>query len=239
MASRQCPSPTTRSSGSNRLMHSLVVLSLVAHAGIFLHISRVYRSNAVSYIEMTVQTSARPAARNIPRPRPRPRRPPPAEPMKKPDRVQRPLPRLRALAVAPIEGRLPASLMEQIRVPEVPQTPGVDSSEWVAAPQIQETTGEFMTASSYLDMVRLKIERRKRYPETAKSRYIEGRVTIRFVLLTDGGVRDVTVVRAARSKELNTAALDAVQRAAPFPKPPSNLFKRDLPLELTIVFELT
>ena len=77
-----------------------------------------------------------------------------------------------------------------------------------------------MTASSYLDMLRMKIESRKRYPETAKARSIEGRVTIRFVLLTDGNVRDLTVTKGARSKALNVAALDAIQRAAPFPRPP-------------------
>ncbi|PIE66633.1 MAG: hypothetical protein CSA23_08195 [Deltaproteobacteria bacterium] len=69
----------------------------------------------------------------------------------------------------------------------------------------------------------------------------EGRVTIRFVFVleTDGSVRDVAVTKEARHKSLNGAALDAVHRAATFPRPPSNLFKGALPLELTIVFELT
>jgi protein TonB len=49
----------------------------------------------------------------------------------------------------------------------------------------------------------------------------------------------VTVVKGSRIKALNTAALDAVWRAAPFPRPPANLFPRDLALNLTIIFELT
>ena len=52
--------------------------------------------------------------------------------------------------------------------------------------------------------------------------------------MTDGNVRDLIVIKRAHS-----SALDAVQRAAPFPRPPASLFKRELLLELTIVFELT
>ncbi|WP_319407676.1 energy transducer TonB [uncultured Desulfosarcina sp.] len=233
------PSSMEQTSEPNWLLRTLIIFSLVAHTGIFIHISGIYHSSTLSYIEMTLQNIARPVTREIPRPRPRPKMPSPTDPVKKLNVVQRPLPRFKPLAMAPVESNLPDSLMEEISAPDMPQTPGVDSTDWVPGPQAQETTGEFMTASSYLDMVRLKIESRKRYPDSAKSRSIEGRVTIRFILLTDGNVRDLTVTKSARSKALNVAALDAIQRAAPFPRPPSNLFKGDLPLELTIVFELT
>ncbi len=239
MESPQCVSAIVRPAGSNRLLQTLMVISLVVHAGIFIHISGIYRSHAVSVIEMTLQNIARPVTRDIPRARPRPKTPPPTDAVKKLDVVQRPLPRLQPLAMAPVNDQLPDSLMENISSPDVPRTPGVDSIEWVPGPQVQEAAGEFMTASSYLDMVRLKIESRKRYPDAAKSRGIEGRVTIRFVLTGDGSVRDVTVAKGSRSEALNTAALSAVRDAAPFPRPPANLFKGDQPLELTIVFELT
>jgi protein TonB len=153
--------------------------------------------------------------------------------------VPTPVPRNRPLAMAPVDSNLPDTLMEAISLPDVPQTPAVDSTDWVTAPAGHESAGEFITAASYLDMVRLKIESRKRYPEAAKARSLEGRVTIRFTLTADGQVKDPMVTKGARSKALNMAALDAVQRAAPFPRPPGNLFKGNLPLELTIVFELT
>jgi protein TonB len=224
---------------ANWLLRTLIIVSLAVHAGVFVHVSGIYRSSVLTFIEMSLQNIDRPTARDIPRPRMRPKPPDPADQVKKINVVQRPMPRLKPLAMAPMEKSLPDSLMEGISAPDVPQTPGVDASDWVPGPQSHEVAGEFMTASSYLDMVRLKIESRKRYPETAKARSIEGRVTIRFVLLTDGNVRDLTVTKGARSKALNVAALDAIQRAAPFPRPPLSLFKGDLPLELTIVFELT
>ncbi len=233
------PPSMERTSEPNWLLRTLIIFSLVVHTGIFIQVSGIYRSSTLSYIEMTLQNIARPVTRDIPRPRPRPKMPAPTDPVKKLNVVQRPLPRFRPLAMTPVESNLPDSLMEGISAPDMPRTPGVDSTDWVPGPQVQETAAEFMTASSYLDMLRMKIESRKRYPETAKARSIEGRVTIRFVLLTDGNVRDLTVTKGARSKALNVAALDAIQRAAPFPRPPGNLFKGDLPLELTIVFELT
>ena len=239
MTSPQCSSSMARPSGSNRLLQTLIVFSLMVHAGIFIHISGIYRSRALSYIEMTLQNIARPVPRDIPRPRPRPKIPAPADAVKRLDVVQRPLPRFRPLAVAPVDARLSDSLMKSISIPEVPQAPGVDSTDWVPGPQTRETAGELITASSYLDMVRLKIESRKRYPDSAKARGIEGRVTIRFILTGDGSIRDVAVAKGSRSDALNTAALSALRDAAPFPRPPANLFKKDQALELTIVFELT
>jgi periplasmic protein TonB len=228
-----------RSTEANWLLRTLIIISLAVHTVIFFHVSGIYRSSTLTFIEMSLQNVDRPAARDIPRPRMRPKPPDPKDQVKKINVVQRPMPRFKPLAVAPMEKNLPDSLVEGISAPDVPQTPGVDSSDWVPGLQANEAAGEFMTTASYLDMVRLKIESRKRYPETAKARSIEGRVTIRFVLATDGSVRDVAVTKGARNKSLNMAALDAVQRAAPFPRPPSNLFKGELPLELTIVFELT
>ena len=228
-----------RSREANRLLRTLIIISLAVHVVIFIHMSGIYRSSTLTFIEMSLQNVDRPADRDIPRPRMRPKPPDPNDQVRKINVVQHPMPRFKPLAVAPMEKNLPDSLVEGLSAPDVPRTPSVDSSDWVPGPQTNEAAGEFMTAASYLDMVRLKIESRKRYPETAKARSIEGRVTIRFVLSTDGSVRDVAVTKGSSNKSLNMAALDAVQRAAPFPRPPSNLFKGELPLELTILFELT
>lgn len=228
-----------RSPGPNWLLRTLIIFSMAIHVVIFIHASGIYRSSTLSYIEMSLQGIDRPTARHIPRPRPRPKAPEPRDQVRKLNVVPRPMPRFKPLAMAPAESNLPDTLVEGISAPDIPQTPGAATTDWVPGPQAQEMAGEFMTAASYLDMVRLKIESRKRYPEAAKARSIEGRVTIRFVLATDGSVRDVTVTKGSRHRSLDLAAMHAVQNAAPFPRPPSSLFKGDLPLELTIVFELT
>jgi len=228
-----------RSPGPNWLLRTLIIFSMAIHVVIFIHASGIYRSSALSYIEMSLQDISRPTARDIPRPRPRPKAPEPRNQVRKLNVVPRPLPRFKPLAMAPVESNLPDTLVEGISAPDIPRTPGADAADWVPGPQTQEIAGEFMSAASYLDMVRLKIESRKRYPESAKARNIEGRVTIRFVLATDGSVRKVAIAKGSRHRALDLAAMRAVQNAAPFPRPPSSLFKGDLPLELTIVFELT
>ncbi|MBW2106971.1 MAG: TonB family protein [Deltaproteobacteria bacterium] len=46
-------------------------------------------------------------------------------------------------------------------------------------------------------------------------------------------------MKTSRHRVLDTAALRAVKDASPFPKPPSQIYKGDLTLEIDIVFELT
>ncbi len=84
-----------------------------------------------------------------------------------------------------------------------------------------------------------KIERHKKYPDTAKNKQIEGNVTVRFTITPKGSVYRVEIVKSSGHSILDTAALKAVNDADPFPKPPARLFKRDIPLELTIAFEST
>ncbi|GAB6905800.1 conserved hypothetical protein [Desulfosarcina cetonica] len=231
--------PMDHLQGPNWLLRGLVIVSVAIHAVLCIHFAGIYRTRAISYIEMTLKNVVQPAARTIPRPRLRPKMPEPQNQVKQIRAVARPVPRFKPLAMAPVNSNLPDTLMEGIQAPDIPQTPGVDSAAWTATPQAGLAAGDYMTTTSYLDMVRLKIESRKRYPEAAKARSIEGRVTIRFVLSSDGSIRDLAVTKGTRNSSLNMAALDAVERAAPFPRPPANLFKGDLPLELTIVFELT
>ena len=124
-----------------------------------------------------------------------------------------------------VEKNLPDSVMESVSMPVIPDNPG-DMSDCV-------------TPNDYFEIVRLRIESYKRYPNAAKARQIEGRTTVRFVIERDGRISLLKVVRSARYRALDQAALSAVKEASPFPRPPKNLFKGPIPLEITIMFELT
>jgi protein TonB len=97
---------------------------------------------------------------------------------------------------------------------------------------------EFTTAREYFEMLNMRIHSVKEYPESARSRHIQGRVKIKFVLLADGSLGDVQVVKSSRHKNLDEAAVNAVKKAAPFPTPPSFLFKTPVTLQINILFEL-
>ena len=214
----------------NWLLRSLVGVSLGIHLVIFMHIAGIYRSNALSFIELTLQDMSKPSVRSIPRPRHRPKAPQPMD-VKKLKITQRQIPSFKPMKVEPSEKDLPDSLVEGISTPDFAATPNVSIADW--SPE------GLQTSSSYFEMVRLKIERHKEYPHMAKTRQIEGSVTIRFVITPDGAVRGVKIAKTSRHMVLDKAALRAVETAAPFPKPPRHFFKGEIPLELTIVFELT
>ena len=216
----------------NWLFRGLVGVSLVIHILIFMHVSGIYRSNALSYIEMTLQNVSKPSARSIPRPRHRPKEIKPEDVKRL--KVTRRSPNFKPIKVEPVEKNLPDSLMEGIGMPDIPDTPGLNVANWNPGELIDSGDAE----ANYLEMVRLKIERHKKYPETAKARQIEGFVSVRFVITPQGEVLNIEIIKSSRQKSLDKAALKAIHAAAPFPVPPRNLFKGEIPLELTIAFKL-
>lgn len=209
----------------NRLMHYMIMVSLIIHFFIFMHISGLYRSEAMSYIEMAMQDISKPFSRSIPRPRIRPK-PPEIRDIKK-IRVRKPM--IPQMKIDPVDNNFADNLMEGISTPDIPDY----SSDW----NFGGNDG-FSTKKDYFEMIRLKIESRKKYPDAAKSRHIEGRVKIRFVITKDGQVSSLKIIKHARDNSLDSAASNAVRDAAPFPVPPSKLFNEALNMEITIVFEL-
>lgn len=222
----------------NWLLQGLIAVSLAIHIIIFMHVSGIYRSNALSYIELTMQGMSKPHMRNIPRPRHRPKTPQPQD-VRRLNITQRLLPSFKPIKMEPAEKDLPDSLVDGISIPEVPATPGLNIVDWGHGDLVEEASGDYVTSQSYLEMVRLKIEKHKEYPGAARARQNEGRVTMRFVITPEGHVHTVNVVKTSGHKVLDTAAFRAVKDAAPFPKPPRRLFSGEIPLEITIVFELT
>jgi len=209
----------------NWLLRGLVGISLGIHLIIFMHIAGVYQSEALTYIELTLKDFSKPPSRNIPRPRFRPKTPKRPKDIKHLNIRKRIIPSLKPMKMDIVEKNLPDSVMESVSMPVIPDNPG-DMSDCV-------------TPNDYFEIVRLRIESYKRYPNAAKARQIEGRTTVRFVIERDGRISLLKVVRSARYRALDQAALSAVKEASPFPRPPKNLFKGPIPLEITIMFELT
>jgi protein TonB len=214
----------------NWLLRSLLGVSLSIHLIIFMYVAGIYRSNALSYIELTLQDVSKPPPRSIPRPRRRPKAPQPVN-IKSLNISQRQIPSFKPFRIEPAERDLPNTIVEGISMADIGVGSSLSIADW--------SPGELGTSGSYLEMVRLKIEQHKSYPEMAKTSHIEGRVIIRFVISPEGDVRELHVAKSSNQKVLDVAALRAVKEAAPFPKPPRHLFEGEIPLELTIVFELT
>jgi periplasmic protein TonB len=212
----------------NRLFYVLLIVSSVIHFFILLHICGIYKSSALNFIELTLQNISQPPTRNIPRP--------PDQPQEiKELRVTQFVPCLKPISIEPVEKDLPDSLLEGIIMPDIPDVPSPDISDWSP----DQSACDYKTTDSYLEMVRLRIERYKKYPHAARIRQIEGSVTVRFIIRPEGDIRSAEVVETSGNRALDGAALMAVKDAAPFPKAPAHIFKGEIPLELNIVFELT
>ncbi len=215
-------------------MQSMIGISLISHLLLLMHIAGIYRSNALTCIELTMRDISKPFSRAIPRPRIRAHGPKVRNVKKLSiQRMHIPSIKIDSIKSAPIN-----TPVESISAPDIPDNTGPDISEWNSIWN-SGISGEFVTSNDYFDMVRLKIENCKKYPEVAKSKHIEGRVTIQFMIAADGQIYSLKVVKQARYSILDKAALDAVKKAAPFPRPPPNLFKEPLNVEITILFELT
>lgn len=90
-------------------------------------------------------------------------------------------------------------------------------------------------ASNYSGKVRAKLGRARRYPNSAKREGLQGTVQVRFTVSMDGSVSGVSIAKSAGFAILDEAALQAVHRAAPFPKIPAEVGKNSwlfmIPLE--------
>ncbi|GAB6097339.1 hypothetical protein JCM14469_35930 [Desulfatiferula olefinivorans] len=211
----------------NRLFQLMIGLSVLVHLGLLVYIAGIYRSESLTVIEMSVADMPGPSGRVIPRPRRRPEPPRITEPSLPSPRVPQ--------TVLPMEAPdLSSSLMESLAVPANP----VDGLAGLPDLSSADSRGLF-SRKDYFEMVRMRIERAKHYPESARSRMVEGRVTVRFTITPDGQATDLSIVRHSGRRDLDQAAMDAVMNAAPFSRLPRSLFTGPQQLELTLCFELT
>jgi|GEM_PF-5518696 len=86
--------------------------------------------------------------------------------------------------------------------------------------------------------LRLYLESRKVYPETAKRLRQAGNVVVSFKVDTEGVLSDVKLEQASASEILNRAAVDLVKSAARFKPLPSDARLAEIQLSLPIEYSL-
>ena len=175
------------------------------------------------------------AKRSIPRLRHTPEPVPQLQEIKK-LKVTKLISGLKPVKLEPVETDRPGRFLEDMSIPDIPDVSGPDISDWVSDQYV--VFGDYETADRYMEMVRLRIERHKIYPRTARARQMEGEVTVRFIIAPEGEVRAVEVAKTSGDKSLDEAALEAGKGAAPFPRASERLFKGEIPLELILGFVL-
>jgi protein TonB len=187
----------------------------------------------IEAIELDMESAPLRNTRNIPRPRPRPERIRPASVQAM---VPAPCPR-QVASCAPVE-QVDLSAPRVDTLGRMGDVAPLESTGDLAVSASAAAAG-FMTTGDYLELLRMRVDSLKIYPDTARSRGRQGRVVVRFTLEEDGSIREKSLVRGSGTDSLDQAALRAVSRAAPFPMAPADLFAYPLTLQIEICFELT
>lgn len=202
---------------------------------LFLHMAGIYRSSALSYIDLTLQEIFRPSLRSIPRPRRVQADPPSPEPLERPAIRTVTVPSPRPPKPFDVEKMTDFLPPERASVFALPALDAPEIREWIppvsaeTAPKIADRgsglresggTSEYDSRRSYFNIVKLRIEHCKKYPRAARQKRIQGAVTVRFVVTMEGHINTARVMKSSGSSILDRAAVKAVQDAAPFPKPP-------------------
>ncbi len=244
---------------SHRFLSIMMSLSLAVHLILFWGFSSVQMFKTHIVPDLTFENTAEPPSRIIPRPRATARElsdlddikdiqnfkmsagtPPPNVESTRPSSGQP----SGAASFAGASAGISAGNEGSISVPSIPGaaaigSPGMHISQWNPSGAGDLDVTDFSSSKTYLELVKLKIEKNKKYPEDAKSNHVEGIVSLKFIISPDGTIKNTEVAKSSRNKILDEAALKALKDASPFPKPPTKFFKGDIPLQISISFELT
>ncbi len=92
--------------------------------------------------------------------------------------------------------------------------------------------GDATLYRAYLGSIRTHIEKFKVKPKVRE----KGTVVVRFTVDRQGGIRERRVATSSGSEQLDSAALAAIDKAAPFPKFPEELSRQEIVLSIPFVF---
>jgi protein TonB len=90
----------------------------------------------------------------------------------------------------------------------------------------------------YQDSIKQKIQENKKYPRWALRAKHQGMVRIVFDVLSSGTVKNLNIIQSSGFDELDTEALQAVERASPFLSFPEMLKENEIQIEVDVVFTI-
>lgn len=226
----------------NGLFHGFLLISIGLHVFLILNMSSVYQKESMSYIELSIRQLPSPPSRLIPTPR-RFKTVPKKVKVSSIQVKNFKIPKMMIDNTAHQTSHLP---YQNISLPEFPENIGVlklSDANLKMKPQMPEVEAtvkysEFSDIKAYFEMLNQRIDSKKKYPESARSNYIEGRVHIEFFLLKDGTLSDIKILKSSYHRNLDDAAVDAVKKASPFPRPSPDILKLPVILQVSILFEL-
>jgi TonB family protein len=105
-------------------------------------------------------------------------------------------------------------------------------------PSFQRTPSLGNIVQKFTQIVRKKIESKKRYPLAARKSKTEGRVGVKMTILKDGRLERIEITESSGYVILDKAALESVRRAAPFPSLPKAVKRKRVQVNMYMVFRM-
>jgi len=105
------------------------------------------------------------------------------------------------------------------------------------APSTPQTSATEAKGVELLALLHSAISREKRYPTLARRQRREGTATVSFSLSPSGDMAGINIDRSSGFRMLDTAALGAVSRVAPF-KPAQTVLTEVTPFKVDVIFRL-
>jgi len=108
------------------------------------------------------------------------------------------------------------SLPVEASVPQEPMTPSQSAEP--AQPVMKTVPQPAVARADYgwlIESLGTRLAELKRYPTTARSSGLEGKVLLRAVILADGHLADVSVQKSSGHEELDAAAMQTMREASP------------------------
>jgi len=143
----------------------------------------------------------------------------------------------------PIKGSLPKLKEEKIvskagvSMKESPKFIGLASKKTRFHKNVKTSEAEIL--ATYINRIRLMLEKEKHYPFLARKNHWEGTVYIKFTISRDGSLRKIKIIQSSGFEVLDLdREAEATIRRVSFPAFPEGLQLTQLQLEVPIVFRL-
>jgi periplasmic protein TonB len=134
------------------------------------------------------------------------------------------------LCMLPLSACMTAALNPQGHIAE---TSAVEASAAAAASRSADSA----TFAAWMAQIRRQLESKKRFPAAARARWEQGTVVVAFVLDRQGRLAGSRVARSSGFAALDSAALELVRQAQPFPAPPAELPSPRLNMTIPIRYQ--
>nr|WP_010132678.1 TonB family protein [Microbulbifer agarilyticus] len=119
-----------------------------------------------------------------------------------------------------------------------PATPPAEEEELEEEEEAPLTADMILARQIYHSMLLRHTFKHIRYPKRAQDRGQEGSVRLNVVIDSRGNVTSVSTVQESRYSSLNREALEAVERAGPYPATPAQLKMEEYRFSVPITFRL-